>query len=65
MEIPENVNQYVLMQEEFRHKLEDIMEEVSNKHYARIIDEDSWVKVQLVNGSSELYELFYDNQRKK
>lgn len=65
MEIPENVNQYVLMQEEFRHKLEDIMEEVSNKHYARIIDEDSWVKVQLVSGSSELYELFYDNQRKK
>ncbi len=65
MEIPENVNQYILMQEEFRHKLEDIMEEVSNKHYARIIDEDSWVKVQLVSGSSELYELFYDNQRKK
>ncbi len=65
MEIPENVNQYIFMQEEFRHKLEDIMEEVSNKHYARIIDEDSWVKVQLVNGSSELYELFYDNQRKK
>lgn len=65
MEIAENVNQYVLMQEEFRHKLEDIMEEVSNKHYARIINEDSWAKVQLVSGSSELYELFYDNQRKK
>lgn len=48
------------MQGDFKFKLSQIRDEIIKKHNYRIAKEGEWKKIQLVTGSSELYELYFD-----